>query len=150
MLAPFPEFISYHTDGEVEGPGGLNNLPKVQQLVKTWRRDLTQEFSLQSSSHSSQLHYNRETEDCPMRRLTQQETTCPRRPSQRWNPNWGLSLSPLLAQAPAVGCLIIHKTECTARSQNTFHTGMFVASENSQLRGQSAADPPSPGTAWNL
>lgn len=47
-LVPSPEFISYHfTDGEIEGPGGLNNLPKVLQLVKTWRHDLTQEFRLQ-------------------------------------------------------------------------------------------------------
>ena len=33
MLVSFPELISDHfTDGETEGPAGLNNLPKVLQL----------------------------------------------------------------------------------------------------------------------
>lgn len=84
-----------------------------------------------------------------MRKPIQEETTCPRRPSQSWDSKWG-SLSPLLACAPTLGCSTICKSECTAGPQNISNKGMFVASEIPQLWSLSTTDQPSPGTAWNL
>lgn len=44
---PWVHFIPFYRWGNRNKPGGLNNLPKVLQLVMTWRCDLTQEFHLQ-------------------------------------------------------------------------------------------------------
>lgn len=105
MLVPFPELISDHfTDGETEGPAGLNNLPKVLQLVKTWRHDSTQEFSLQVA-HT--LHNYIITER--LRRLSDEETdtginNLPWRPA-RGGILTGASLSAVAGSSPCTGML---------------------------------------------